>query len=230
MKILYRDDDYIAVYKETGKFVHPSKEDAMAKTSLMKDLRDHIRKIVYPIHRLDRPVSGIVLFGLNPAAVKNIQQIWHSEKVKKFYLALSRGNFKRPGVFNAPLFDKNKVKKEAYTKFYPLKLYQSSTLVEVEIQTGRYHQIRRHFAKNVDHLLGDRTYGKKKYNDYYKEHFNLKRIFLHSHRFEFIHPKTFKLITIQCPLPPDLVQCLTLLSKEHLETIRSSEYITNHYG
>jgi tRNA pseudouridine65 synthase len=230
VKILYRDNDYIAVYKETGQFVHPSNEDATIKSCLMKDLRDHIEQYVYPIHRLDRPVSGIVLFGLNPGAVKNIQKIWHSEKVRKFYLALSRGKFNKDGVFNSSLFDRNKLKKEALTRFNPLNLYQSATLVEVEILTGRYHQIRRHFAKNVDHLLGDRTYGKKKYNDYYKEHFKLERIFLHAHRIEFVQPQTLKSVKIHCPLAPDLMQCLELLSKEHLETIRTSEYITTHYG
>jgi len=194
----------------------------------MTQVRDHLGHYVYPVHRLDRPVSGIVIFGKNPEPVKLIKENWHTDQVKKYYLALSRGNFKEPGQFDFDLSDFNKVKKEAITKYRPLELYKSATLHEVEILTGRHHQIRRHFSRRVDHLLGDRKYGKKKYNDYYLENFGLERIFLHSHRFEFFHPMAKEQINIFCPLFPDLQECLNKMKKEHLETIEKSEYIWNH--
>jgi tRNA pseudouridine65 synthase len=231
VQILYKDDEYIAVYKESGLFVHPSKEDASVEVSLMKELRDHLGSYVFPIHRLDRPVSGIVIFGLTSDSVKKIQEIWHTDHVKKLYIGLTRGIFKEAGQFDFPLGNQNKsTKQEAITKYSPIHLYKSATLVEIEILTGRYHQIRRHFARQVDHLLGDRKYGKKKYNDHYLQEFELNRIFLHSHRFEFLHPTKKKWIKITSPLPTELVRTLHLLKKEHLETIGSSEYITEHYG
>lgn len=230
MNVLYQDDFYIAVYKPSNLFVHPSKEAPHIKENLLKDVKCHLNEYVYPVHRLDRPVSGIVLFARSSESVKSIKEIWNTQSVRKFYLGLTRGIFLRPGRYDFELGDKNKVKKSAITCYEPLERFKSSTLVEIEILTGRYHQIRRHFAREVDHLLGDRKYGKKKYNDNYMNNFNLNRIFLHSHRFEFVHPYTGKEVVITCPLPEDLQNTLELLKKEHLETIRSSEYITSYYG
>ncbi len=86
----------------------------------MKEVRDYVGHYVYPINRLDRPVSGIVLFALAPEYVNIMQTIWHTSQVKKLYLALTRGLFKKKGTFDFPLGDHNKVKKESVTNYSPL--------------------------------------------------------------------------------------------------------------
>ena len=225
LKILYQDGKLIAVYKPPWILVHRSKE-CIDKDNLLKQVRNSMGQFVYPLHRLDRAVSGIVVFAKDKHEVKNFQQIWHTPKIRKFYIALTRGLFHRPCEFNFPLKDTNKVKKESLTRFWPLIRYKSATLVEVEILTGRHHQIRRHFARRVDHLLGDRKYGKKKYNDYYLTNFKLERIFLHAHYMRLELPYNKKVIEIRCPLSDDLLHTLKLLKAEYVETLSQSSYIS----
>lgn len=230
MKILFEDEHYIVVSKPAHLFVHPYKQESNIKECLMKEVRDYVGSYVYPVNRLDRPVSGIVVFAKYPEAVKQIQEIWGSEKVRKYYLALTRGIFKEDGKFDFALNDHNKNPKPSLTFYRPLISYNTSTLVEVEIKTGRYHQIRRHFSRRVDHLLGDRKYGKKKYNDRYLELYKLERIFLHAHKLEFEHPYTKDLIKVSDPLAEDLYQTLSLLASEYIETLAPIDYIGLNYG
>jgi 23S rRNA-/tRNA-specific pseudouridylate synthase len=98
-------------------------------------------------------------------------------------------------------------------------IYHDSSLLEIEIKTGRHHQIRRHFARSVNHLLGDRTYGKKKYNDEYLEKYNLSRIFLHSSRCIFEHPTQLIKMEIRCPLQSDLQQTLLKMTNDQEELL-----------
>lgn len=229
IEVLYRDDYIIAVNKPPKLLVHKSRE-CTDKDNLLKQLRNQIDEYVYPINRLDRAVSGIVIFTTNPEVVRKYQEIWHTDQIRKFYLALSRGLYNSPGEYNFALSDENKVKKEAHTLYDPLVRFKTSTLLEVEIRTGRYHQIRRHFARRVDHLLGDRKYGKKKYNDRYLELYGLSRIFLHAHQFQAKCPFSGEKIAISCPLAPDLVDVLKQMSSEYLETIRQTAYIDHYDG
>jgi tRNA pseudouridine65 synthase len=225
IEILYQDEFIIIVNKPANLLVHPYKEAKQDKTSLIKELKNQTDLYLYPIHRLDRPVSGIICFALKPEIVTSFQAIWHTSEVTKKYLALVRGQYEQEGVLDFPLGDKNKVKKEACTKYVPLELYSQATLVEVQIFTGRYHQIRRHFARSVNHILGDRTYGKKKYNDLYLEEFGLESMFLHSYNFEFTHPILKEKISIKCPLPSNLQSVLNNLKTEHIRSINSRDII-----
>lgn len=226
IEILYQDEDLIIVNKPANLLVHPYKEAKQDKTSLLKELKNQTGLYLYPVHRLDRPVSGVIVFALNPQSVRKLQEKWHTNEVKKSYLALVRSQFKSPGEITFELGDKNKVKKPAHTKYTPLELYSYATLMKVEIFTGRFHQIRRHFARTVQHVLGDRTYGKKKYNDHYLQEYGLERIFLHSHSIEFPHPTTNKTININCPLTQDLHSVLVKLNKEHRETLQENRVIS----
>ena len=227
MEIIYQNEYIVAVNKPSGLLVHRSRE-CTDRDNLLKQVRNAIGQLVYPLHRLDRAVSGVVIFCLKPEYVSKFQSIWHTPEVKKFYLGLTRGLFSEAGEFNFDLSDQNKVKKSAITKYRPLFQYKSATLVEIEILTGRHHQIRRHFARRVDHLLGDRKYGKKKYNDDYLNRFELRRIFLHSHRFEFTCPLSNQHTIIKCPLSTDLQRTLFLLKPERLEILPKTDYINEY--
>ena len=228
--IHFEDEHYIAVEKKSGTFVHPYKKESNVRESLMAEVRDHLGHYVYPVNRLDRPVSGIVIFSKASEFVRPLQEIWHTDKIRKYYLALTRGIFEKPGEFNFALHDDNKIPKDALTLYSPLLRYQSATLVEVEIKTGRFHQIRRHFSRRVDHLLGDRKYGKKKYNDYYLEHFELNRVFLHAYKLEFTNPLTSQKTQITSALSQDLLHTLKLMQPEYLATIQGIDYIDLPYG
>lgn len=226
--ILYEDEHYIAVNKPPNLLVHPYKKETNERENLMAMVRDELGHYVYVINRLDRPVSGIVLMGKSQEPVRKIKDIWNTNLVQKKYLALARSQFLEPGIFDFPLKNEQKVFKKAKTVYHPLKLYPDSTLMEVEIFTGRNHQIRRHFSRTVRHLLGDRKYGKKKYNDHYLEHYELSRIFLHSHRLSFFHPYTQERIIIDCPLAPDLCEVLKKMEPELLERFFIPDYIEPH--
>ena len=212
LNILYQDEHYIFVEKPPHLIVHPSKMHSRNEPSLLHLLKRQTGEYLYPLHRLDRPVSGIVGMGLSKEATKSLQEIWSTDSVIKTYLTLVRGQYPSPGVLNFPLKNSQGEFSDAITMYAPLRLFKDSSFLKIQISTGRHHQIRRHFARTVNHILGDRKYGKKKYNDAYKEQFNLQRIFLHGHKFQFPHPLTGQNISIESTLPQDLQEVLDNLN------------------
>lgn len=219
LNILFEDQELLAIEKQAGLFTHPMKEDPTSKeNNLLYLARDYCGQFVYPINRLDRPVSGIVLFSKRQELVSSIQSLWHSEQTIKKYTALCRGHISQAGIFESPLskMDTNgseKVYQEARTQFWPLKYFAAEkvTLLEVQIFTGRYHQIRRHFRKAVKPLIGDRKHGKGVINNHFRDNFGLDQIFLHCHFLAFAHPTNDQIIKVQCPLPSHLEKILLQL-------------------
>ncbi len=211
--ILFEDEHYIVVDKPSGLLIHPYKKETNERENLLKKVKEQTGHYLYPVHRLDRPVSGIVLFALTSEAGKKIKEIWHQESCVKEYTALARGYFDEDeGVMNFALTDEKGVKKEAITHYQVLKQFQKTALVKAQIKTGRHHQIRRHFSRRCHGLIGDTTHGKGRINQFFREHFNLHRIFLHANRLEFVHPYTKNKLTINCELPNDLAEVLKGLS------------------
>ncbi|MBD64805.1 MAG: hypothetical protein CME62_06335 [Halobacteriovoraceae bacterium] len=223
MEILFEDKYVIAVTKPAKQFVHPMQGEADSKDCLLFSVRDHIQTKLWPINRLDRPVSGIVLFAKSPEIVTKFQDIWHLDSTQKKYTCLHRGLLEESGVFNSPLSKRsvNKeihkdIKQEALTLYNPLQVFKHEfcTLTEVEIKTGRYHQIRRHFRKAVMPIIGDRKHGKGVVNNHFLEIYGLDRIFLHAKELIFIHPYTSHPIHISCTLPIELLSVLKKLKNE----------------
>ncbi len=205
--ILFEDENYIAVNKPAPLLVHRTPGDK-DNFNLMKYLKEQTGHYLYPIHRLDKQVSGAIIFGLNQEAVRKIKNIWHTELVKKEYIGLVKGNIERGDKFTFSLNDKNKVLKEAITIYNPITHFKNSTLVDIEIKTGRYHQIRRHFSRRMQHIIGDRKYGKRPLNDEYRDTYGLQRVFLHSKRLSFENPFTHEKLVINAPLTEDLENVL----------------------
>lgn len=108
--VLFQDTNLIAVDKPSGLLVHAYKKETNERHHLLRLLREQTGKHLYPIHRIDRPVSGIVLFGFNPDIVRELKSIWHTDAVVKSYLALVRGQLEEAGSFDFPLFDEEKRK------------------------------------------------------------------------------------------------------------------------
>jgi tRNA pseudouridine65 synthase len=221
--ILFEDEHIIAVCKESKRFVHPMPGERESKNCVLFDVRDHLNKHVYPINRLDRPVSGVVLFAKAPEVVTRFQEIWHMPSTQKKYKCLHRGKLEQAGVFNSALTKKgsfssvkSSIKQDAITLYDPKHFFKDHfcTYTEVEIKTGRYHQIRRHFRKSVMPIIGDRTHGKGPVNRYFEEKFGLNQIFLHSCQLRFVHPFTTSDILIESEIPENLLCVLSKLKEE----------------
>jgi tRNA pseudouridine65 synthase len=156
IEILYQSERLIAVYKPHNLLVHKHKFERGNNPNLLRLVRNRVGKYVYPINRLDNATSGIVLFGLDPEIVKLIQPFWNTKAVEKKYLTLCKGIVPEHGTFDFDLSDKNKVKKPAITHYKKIAEFKMSSLCEVQIETGRNHQIRRHFSRRMHHILGDK--------------------------------------------------------------------------
>ncbi len=207
--VIYQDEHLIVVDKPSGLLVHPYKEVTNERDNLMMIVRDMLGQHVYPVHRIDRPVSGLVIFGLDGQVVSKVKEVWGDKtQTRKEYLALARGQLPEPGTFDFDLSNERKVKQHAITHYRPLHVFDDTTLVHVEIETGRKHQIRRHFSRRMHCLVGDTAYGKGILNERYRAQYQLHRIFLHAWRLTLPHPISGDVVSWTCPLPPELTMVL----------------------
>lgn len=200
LDILYRDQHIIAINKPSGLLVHRSMIDRHETRFAIQLLRDQIGQRVYPLHRLDKPTSGVLVFALSPEVARHIGERWHNA-VKKRYLAVVRGFTPEQICVDHPLKEKldklsdkkartDKPAQLASTSFerlatielhiaverYPQSRY---SLVACHPHTGRKHQIRRHL-KHISHpIIGDAKHGKGVHNRYFSEHLSANRLLLH---------------------------------------------------
>lgn len=174
MRILYEDNHVIAVFKPPGVLTQPSPQE---EESLEKEVKAFIKErdnkpgavFLHAIHRLDRPVSGIVVFAKTSKALSRLQASIRAKKEKKRYIAEVEGKLKETsGSFVDQLLHGDGVAevapshpqaKRAELHFRLLEEKEKTSLVEVELITGRYHQIRVQFASRGHPILGDRKYG-----------------------------------------------------------------------
>ena len=223
--ILYQDDHFIAINKPAGIFVHRTKL-AFQEKSCMQILRNQLNLWVYPVHRLDRATSGALLFALNPKAASKISNLFQQRKVNKKYIAVVRGFTEKTEVLNYPIRnDKNKNPVEAITYYklkstielkHPVGRYQTArySLVEIKPETGRRHQIRKHFARISHPIIGDVSYGDGAHNHFFRDHFGLNRLMLFAISVGFEHPYSKKSISIRAKLPTDINELLKLFQYE----------------
>lgn len=212
LPVLYRDEHCIAIDKPAGLQVHRSRISQAAEFALQR-LRDQIGQRVYPVHRLDRPTSGVLLFGLNPTAARALAEQFQARLPRRSYLAVVRGYPEPAGRIDYPLQDEHETEpRQAITSFrrlatvelpfavsrYPTSRY---ALVEAELHTGRRHQIRRHFAHIAHPLIGDTTHGQGSHNRLFRQEFGIHRLLLHAQRLQFEHPRTGRELAVTAPLP-----------------------------
>ena len=222
LEILYQDDVLVAVNKPAGMLVHRSWLDRHETQFVMQTLRDQIWQLVYPIHRLDRPTSGVLLFALNSEIANLLCLQFEQKQTEKQYLAVVRGYVTGHGEIDYPLkiqLDKiadkfsqqDKAPQSAVTFYeglqtvempYDVGRYATSrySLVRLVPKTGRKHQLRRHM-KHISHpILGDTQYGDLHQNRALTEHTGCSRLMLHAEKLTFVHPMTQLPITIQAGL------------------------------
>ena len=210
IEILYQDESLIAVNKPSGLIVHRTKESS-DRVYLLQTLGRQVDKYLYPVHRLDRASSGIILFALSSEDAKLLQEeICHKEASKK-YFALVRGSTPQEWEMTRPLSNDAKVKQNAHTSFRKIAEFSRCSLLIAEIYTGRRHQIRRHLNHCAHQILGDTTYGKGKINTFFRENYQLPRLFLHAFSLEIKHPRSKEPLQIKAPLFQDLREFLLRL-------------------
>lgn len=206
IEILWQDETALAVNKPSGLLVHNSRWAGPKEYSLRQMVGEQLRIAVYPVHRLDRPTSGVLIF------VKERQwaQPWHDQLTaassRKTYLALVRGHLSAPATIDHPIKDGD-IRREARSHVSPLLSSASErcSLVQVQIETGRKHQVRRHM-KHINHpIIGDTTYGPGAINRHYRMEYDLWRLALHAWQLDIIHPETGMGLRLCAPVPADLL-------------------------
>ncbi|MBT32610.1 MAG: tRNA pseudouridine(65) synthase TruC [Thalassobius sp.] len=221
LEICYQDEYIVAINKPAGMLCHRSSIDPNEQVNAMYTLRDQIGKLVYPVHRLDKPTSGVLLFALNTEIARKLTETFTEREVQKNYLAIVRGYTLDSDKIDYPLKkmvdkkDKHKAKanvtQDAITSYTSVKKaeipisngkFDSSryTLVSVQPHTGRQRQIRRHFKHIFHPIVGDTAHGDGKHNQIFREHFNCHRLLLHAQSLTFNHPVSNQKMTIEAQL------------------------------
>lgn len=219
LEVLYEDNDIIVVNKPKGMVVHPANgnPDGTLVNAIMAICKDSLSGIggeIRPgiVHRLDKNTSGAIIIAKNDKAHIALSNQLKNHEIKKTYIALVRGIVKENNAtINMPIarsktdrkkmaVDKNG--KEAITHFKVLKRFDDCTLLEVNIETGRTHQIRVHLSHIGYPIIGDDVYSNG------KNRWNVKGQCLHAKSLDFKHPITGKQIHIEAPLPKYFIDIL----------------------
>jgi len=231
IKVLYRDDFLFAVAKPAGIFVHRTALSREKGPFLLQEARNLFGNHLYPVHRLDRPTSGLVIFATNPQIAKSLGEAFKRKKIAKTYIAVVRGWTKDSDTIDKPLIKITEGEdscptqpktQEAITRYktiarteipFAVSRYSTSrySLVLVNPITGRRHQIRRHF-KHISHpIVGDVLYGDGKHNKFFRLHFQSNRLLLHSLSIRLRHPVYGHSLNITAPPDPGFQNVLSLL-------------------
>lgn len=221
LEILYQDADLVAVNKPHGMLVHRSPIAADVSEFALQTLKEQLGHMVYPAHRIDRKTGGVLLFALHKEMDRSLQMMFAENRMQKQYLALLRGLTTPEGCIDYPLKKENGVVQQALTNYrtlahaeIPLPLGKHPTsrysLVVAQPETGRMHQLRKHFAHISHPIIGDRPHGCNKQNKLWKQTFQHDTMLLHAWSLRFTHPVTQKELFIQANPQPEFMRALAI--------------------
>lgn len=230
LEIIYQDEYLVAVNKPHGLLVHRSPIAADASEFAIQLLRDQLGMKVYPVHRLDRKTSGVLLFALNEEMNRMMQEAFMNKQVSKKYVALVRGFTLGSGVIDYALINEKGKSQEAVTHYTTLKTYELPmpfgkqetsrySLVEVNPETGRMHQIRKHFAHIFHPIIGDRPHGCNKQNKFFLERWNMNTMLLHASEISFEHPIIAQNVTINANRSDEFNRVLSLFDQYRVANV-----------
>jgi tRNA pseudouridine65 synthase len=235
LPVLWSDDALVAVHKPSGLLVHRTAIDRHERRFAVQILRDQLGRTVYPVHRLDKGASGLLLFALESAIAREVAQSFGSGAVRKQYLAVVRGWPAESGTFDrslTPISDDRAPTtsidpRSALTHFirratveldqrvdrYPTSRY---ALLELQPVTGRRHQLRRHLKQASHPIIGDSTYGKAAHNRLFATLFGTRRLLLASVGLALPHPLTGAPLRLTAPLADDFAAVVRALGWTNL--------------
>ncbi|MFT6748345.1 MAG: tRNA pseudouridine65 synthase [Flavobacterium sp.] len=219
LPIIYEDEFIICVNKPNNMLVHHAyhSRNVADETSLLQLILDEKGIKVYPIHRLDRKTSGIMLLAKKTEYVSKFQELFLSDAIQKTYYGVLRGFSPASKTIDSPVKGRDSnVHKEALTYLktlgqvtldIPVKPYESSrySLVELSPKTGRMHQLRVHSNKISHPLIGDTKYGDKNHDIMFEEKFGWKNLFLHAGKLAFTHPFLSEKLLLIAVFPKDWI-------------------------
>ncbi|WP_419811282.1 pseudouridine synthase [Bacterioplanoides sp.] len=220
LPVIYQDDHLIAINKPSGLLVHRSEIDRHETRFALQLVRNMLGHHVFPVHRLDKPTSGVLLFAKSSEIASLVVDQWRERAVDKRYLAIVRGYFPEsvhldkamsPPVDKYAKHERVKPPQEAITDFrclaqvelpiaidkYPQSRY---SLIEALPKTGRKHQIRRHLKHLAHPIIGDARYGKGKHSRYFRDHFDAPRLLLHAWQLTMQHPVSGETLILNAPV------------------------------
>lgn len=224
LDIIYEDQDIIVINKPRGMVVYPAPGNYSGTlvNALLYHAKDlsGINGVLRPgiVHRLDKDTSGAIVVAKNDQAHRALADQFKGKKVKKTYLAIVWGNLPEDrATIEAPI-GRHPVKrvemavdakhgKEAITHFKVLERFGDFTFVEVNIETGRTHQIRVHMSYIGHPVVGDPLYSRK------KNPFDIKGQALHAFRLGLYHPRSGEFMTFEAPVPEDFNEILNILRR-----------------
>ncbi|MBY6031593.1 pseudouridylate synthase [Marinobacter daepoensis] len=238
LTVIYRDSWLLAVHKPAGLLVHRSPIDKHETEFALQYARElNGGEHVYPVHRLDRPTSGVLLFARDQETARRLGMALMAGEVAKTYLAVVRGWTPEDGVIDYPLRDEPEDRRlkgreqpvrEALTRYrrlattelpvaierYPTSRY---SLVELTPETGRKHQLRRHM-KHINHpIIGDANHGRGRHNRYFAERFGQGRLMLAATALNLTHPVTGKPLSLSAEPEPGFIRVLEIFCETEEE-------------
>jgi 23S rRNA pseudouridine955/2504/2580 synthase len=226
-RVLFEDEHLLAVDKPAGLAAHPGTgisgatlvEEARAYLQVPPDLAATEFK-PSPAHRLDRETSGVVLVAKTRRCMARLTEIFTSgEGIRKSYLALVKGKLPRPeGTIDLPLSEHEQTSRskarrgvnfqEATTHYRVISSMREASLLQLRIETGRTHQIRRHLQALGHPVAGDARYGDFPFNRLARTRWGVRRMFLHAWKLELPHPMTARPLRVAAPPPDELLAVL----------------------
>lgn len=234
LDIIYRDEFLVAINKPSGLLVHRSAIDRHETRFAMQMLRNQIGQHVFPVHRLDKPTSGVLVFAINAEIAALMGNIFAEHRLQKTYIAIVRGIAPEYLLLDYPLVEeldkytdihyhtkqaRTPEAKPAVTEFfrladialpYAIDKYPESrySLVKCLPQTGRKHQIRRHL-KHISHpIIGDAKHGKGNHNRFFQQTFAANRLLLAATELTFTHPILQTELKLVAPLDKTMTQLI----------------------
>ncbi|MDN7123547.1 tRNA pseudouridine(65) synthase TruC [Pseudidiomarina sp. 1APP75-32.1] len=233
LDVVYDDASLIAIDKPSGLLVHRSWLAKEATEFALQRVRDQIGQRVYPVHRLDRPTSGILLFAKDADTARLLTQAFTERQVHKGYHAVVRG-YLGDGSLDYPLreeldkiadkhADQDKEPQPAVTDYQCLaqvelpfsvsKKHSTSrySLMHLQPKTGRKHQLRRHMSHLRHPIIGDTNHGDGRHNRFFREQFDCHRLLLAATSLAFAHPHSGQAVELQLAIPDELTRAFPSL-------------------
>jgi tRNA pseudouridine65 synthase len=237
LTIIYQDEYLVAINKPSGLLVHRSMLDKHETQFAVQLLRDQIGQYIFPVHRLDRPTSGVLVFALSADIARKLGEQFAAQVIEKTYLAIVRGHIKDEGEIDYSLKEKidkiadkmvrqDKPAQEAVTLFnrlgkfelpFAVSKYASArySLVQLKPKTGRKHQLRRHLAHINHPIVGDTAHGDGKHNTFIRQQFNFKQLALTCKSMILTHPVSEAPLVLRCDLDKNFFYLLEKWQVSH---------------